>query len=142
MHIEASVRGGTTPAATDHGPARQRGNTVNEMPLDLAWLGLDSQYTPGGGPYMRVAIAWRWCSHSTGGPLVIFYLGNQPWKQRQVTAGSIGQGKRFAERRVRARVQKKAPRKWVTPSGDELARALTVCFRNTAAPLSQRFSHE
>lgn len=74
------------------------------MPPNLIWHDLN-------GPYTR---DW-WALHAgserlalvqpfNGRASLIFYIGIQPWKQKQVSAGSVRQARRFAERWLRSRL--------------------------------------
>lgn len=69
----------------------------------MEWRSIDSPSTPGWGALEHEGERLALVQPFAGRAAIVLYNGPQPWKQRQESAASIGQGKRFAERWSRAR---------------------------------------
>jgi hypothetical protein len=74
------------------------------MASELTWHDLNGHYTPNWWALHagaeRLALVQPW----EGRASIVFYIGNQPWRQKRVDAASIRQARRFSERWVRPRL--------------------------------------
>ena len=86
-------------------PVRPGGVTLPPMRPDLTWHDLNGHYTPDWWALHAGTERLALVQPFDGRASIVFYIGNQPWKQKQVTAGSVRQGKRFAERWLASRLR-------------------------------------
>jgi hypothetical protein len=79
------------------------------LPADCRWTDLDSPVTRGWWALELAGERLALLQPFDGRVSIVFYLSAQPWAQKQGSAGTMGQAKRFTERWLAPRLRQEIP---------------------------------